>query len=71
MIAPPGTRAELVKMLRAAYAQALKDPELLAEAKKSNLDVDYTPGEQLQKLAREVIEQSPEVIEKVKKLLAE
>jgi len=71
MIAPPGTRPELVKMLRAAYAQALKDPELLAEAKKSNLDVDYTPGEQLQKLAREVIEQSPEVIEKVKKLLAE
>jgi tripartite-type tricarboxylate transporter receptor subunit TctC len=60
-----------VKILRAAYAQALKDPELLAEAKKSNLDVDYTPGEQLQKLAREVIEQSPEVIEKVKKLLAE
>ncbi len=58
MIAPPGTRAELVKILRAAYAQALKDPELLAEAKKSNLDVDYTPGEQLQKLAREVMDQS-------------
>ena len=71
MIAPPGTRAELVKILRAAYAQALKDPELLAEAKKSNLDIDYTPGEQLQKLAREVMDQSPEVVEKVKKILAE
>ncbi|MBF8253351.1 MAG: hypothetical protein HW373_46 [Deltaproteobacteria bacterium] len=67
MIAPPGTRAELVKLLRAAYAQALKDPELLAEVKKSNLDIDYTPGEQLQKLAREVMDQSPEVVEKVKK----
>ena len=71
MIAPPGTRAELVRLLRTAYAQALKDPELLAEAKKSNLDIDYTPGEQLQKLAREVMNQSPEVVEKVKKLLAE
>ena len=71
MIAPPGTRTELVKILRAAYAQALKDPELLAEARKSNLDVDYTPGEQLQKLAREVMDQSPEVVEKVKKILAE
>src|SRR5574341_1821509 len=71
MIAPPGTRAELVKLLRAAYAQALKDPELLAEVKKSNLDIDYTPGEQLQKLARDVMDQSPEVVEKVKKILAE
>jgi len=71
MIAPPGTRTELVKVLRNAYAQALKDPELLAEAKKSSLDVDYTPGEQLQKLAREVMDQSPEVVEKVKKILAE
>jgi tripartite-type tricarboxylate transporter receptor subunit TctC len=71
MIAPPGTRAELVKMLRAAYTQALEDAELLAEAKKSNLDIDYTPGEQLQKLAREVMDQSPKVVEKVKKILAE
>ena len=70
-IAPPGTRADLVKILRAAYAQALKDPELLAEVKKSNLDVDYTAGEQLQKLAYEVMDQSAEVIERVKKLLAE
>ena len=70
-IAPPGTRADLVKILRAAYAQALKDPELLAEVKKSNLDVDYTAGEQLQKLTHEVMDQSPEVIEQVKKLLAE
>ena len=40
MIASPGTLPELVKILRAAYAQALRDPELLAEAKKSNMDVD-------------------------------
>jgi tripartite-type tricarboxylate transporter receptor subunit TctC len=71
LIAPPGTRADIVKLLRAAYAQMLKDSDLLAEVKKSNLDIDYTPGEQLQKLARDVMDQSPEVIEKVKKILAE
>ena len=60
-----------MKILRAAYAQALKDPELLAEIKKSNLDVEYTSGEQLQKLAHEVMDQSPEVIERVKKVLGE
>ena len=71
MIASPGTRADLVKILRAAYAQALKDPEVLAEIKKSNLDVEYTPGEQLQKLAHDVMDQSPEVIERVKKVLGD
>ena len=71
MIASPGTRPDLVKILRAAYAQALKDPEVLAEIKKSNLDVEYTPGEQLQKLAHDVMDQSPEVIERVKKVLGE
>ena len=71
MIASPGTRPDLVKILRAAYAQALKDPEVLAEIKKSNLDVEYTAGEQLQKLAHDVMDQSPEVIERVKKVLGE
>ena len=71
MMAPPATAPELVKILRNAYAQALKDPELLAEARKSSLDVDYTPGEQLQKLARDVMDQSPEVVDRVKKILGE
>ena len=71
MIASPGTRPDLVKILRAAYAQALKDPDVLAEIKKSNLDVEYTAGEQLQKLAHDVMDQSPEVIERVKKVLGE
>jgi tripartite-type tricarboxylate transporter receptor subunit TctC len=71
MMAPPATPPELVKLLRSAYAQALKDPELLAEAKKSSLDVDYTPGEQLQKLARDVMDQSPDVVDRVKKILGE
>jgi len=71
MMAPPGTPADLVKILREAYAQALKDPELLAEIKKSNLDIEYTSGQQLQVLAKEVLDQPAEVVEKVKRILAE
>jgi tripartite-type tricarboxylate transporter receptor subunit TctC len=71
MMAPPGTPADLVKILRAAYAQVLKDPELLAEIKKSNLDIEYTSGQQLQALAKEVMDQPAEVVEKVKRILAE
>ena len=34
LMAPPGTPADRVAILRAAYEKAMKDPDLLAEAKK-------------------------------------
>jgi hypothetical protein len=58
-------------MLREAYAQAIKDPELLAEAKKSRMDVAPSTGEELQTLLNEILNQPPEVMEKVKKILKE
>jgi hypothetical protein len=60
-----------VKMLREAYVQSIKDPELLAEAKKSRMDVDPSTGEELQALLNEILNQPPEVIERVKKILSE
>lgn len=65
----PGTPPERVKILREAYLKALKDPELLAETKKGRMDVEYTPGEELEALAKEVLDQPPEVIEQVRKIL--
>jgi hypothetical protein len=70
MLVTPGTPADRVKMLREAYVQA-KDPELLAEAKKSRMDVDPSAGKELQTLLNEILNQPPEVMEKVKKILKE
>jgi len=47
----------------------LKDPELLAEAKKGRMDVDPSTGEELQALLKEVMDQPKEVIQRVKKIL--
>jgi DNA-binding Lrp family transcriptional regulator len=47
----------------------MTDPELLAEAKKRGWDIDLTTGEELEKLAKEIMVQPPEVIERVKKML--
>jgi hypothetical protein len=58
-------------MLREAYVQSIRDPELLAEAKKSRMDVDPSTGEELQTLLNEILNQPPEVIERVKKILTE
>jgi hypothetical protein len=49
----------------------MKDPELLAEAKKGRMDVDPSTGEDLQALLQEIMEQPREVIEQVKKILSE
>jgi tripartite-type tricarboxylate transporter receptor subunit TctC len=69
MLATPGTPPERTKILREAYAKALKDPELLAEAKKGKMEVDPSTGEELEELVKKVMDQPKEVIERVRKLL--
>jgi tripartite-type tricarboxylate transporter receptor subunit TctC len=69
MMAPPGTPQERVNVLREAYAKALKDPDLLAEAQKGQWDIDPVTGEELQALARQVVVQPIEVVEQVKRIL--
>jgi tripartite-type tricarboxylate transporter receptor subunit TctC len=70
IMAAPGTAAEQVKVLRAAFNAAIKDAELLAEAEKGRMDVDPVNGEELQELAQRVLDQPAEILARVKKLLA-
>lgn len=69
MLTTPGTPADRVRILREAYYKAMKDRDLLAEAQKGRMDVDPTPGEELQTLIGEIMDQPAEVIELAKKLL--
>ncbi|MBI4522709.1 MAG: hypothetical protein HY695_02725 [Deltaproteobacteria bacterium] len=69
MMTTPGTPAERIRLLREAYLKALADPELLADAKKGRMEVDPAPGEEMEALAKEVLDQPPEVIQHVKKIL--
>jgi len=69
MIAPPSTPPERIKILRDAYAKAMKDPELLAEAKTGRMDPELVSGDELQQFANEVLDQPPGVVERVKKIL--
>ncbi|MGH7843919.1 MAG: Bug family tripartite tricarboxylate transporter substrate binding protein [Candidatus Binatia bacterium] len=71
MMAPPDTPVERLKLLRNAYTKALKDPELLADAKKSKMELDPSTGEEQEAMMKDVINQPAEVIQKVKKLLAQ
>lgn len=64
----PATPADRVNILRAAYEKAAKDPDLIAEAAKLRIDVVHNHGAALQKMAVEVMQQPPEVVETIKKL---
>lgn len=46
----PGTPKARVEVLRKAFADTLKDAELLAEAKKANFAIDYVSGEDLENI---------------------
>jgi tripartite-type tricarboxylate transporter receptor subunit TctC len=69
MVATPGVPRDRVKILRDAYHASLKDPALLEELKKRRWVVDAISGEELAELAKEVISQPADVIERMKKLL--
>jgi tripartite-type tricarboxylate transporter receptor subunit TctC len=69
-VMPPNTPPEAVKTMRAAYAKAMKDPALLDEAKRGKMEVEYVPGEELEKLAQKMLSQPPGVVARVKKLLS-
>jgi tripartite-type tricarboxylate transporter receptor subunit TctC len=69
IIATPGIPADRVKILREAFMKTINDPDLLEDAKKKRLDLDPVSGEELESLAKEIMVQPPDVIERMKKLL--
>lgn len=66
---PPTTPKERVQILRRAFAETLKDPEFLAEAKKANLEVNPVLGEEVEKLIQGLFKLDPALVAKLKELL--
>jgi tripartite-type tricarboxylate transporter receptor subunit TctC len=69
MVGPAGIPVDRMKILRAAYLSALKDPELKVEAEKRGYELEPVGGDEMERLAKEVMAQPPEVIERMKKVL--
>jgi tripartite-type tricarboxylate transporter receptor subunit TctC len=66
---PPGTPKERVQLLRKAFLETLKDPRFVAEAKKSNLEVDPVSGEELERLVNGVFGLDATLLAKLKEVL--
>ena len=69
MFGPPGMPADRLKTLRDAFVKTMADEQFRAEVKKRNYEFDPVGGEELEKLAKEVVGQPPDVIERLKKVL--
>lgn len=71
-IGPPGIPQDQLNLLRRAFDSALKDPALLSDAKKSKLAIDDPlTGEDCAKLAKEIVNVSPDDVTAYQKLLTQ
>jgi tripartite-type tricarboxylate transporter receptor subunit TctC len=58
---PPNTPKERLETLRKAFAATLRDPEFLAEAKKTKLDIDPVSGEEIEGYVKQIYSMSDKV----------
>jgi tripartite-type tricarboxylate transporter receptor subunit TctC len=66
---PPGTPPDRLEILQQAFVKTLRDPELLAEAKKAHLEIDPIDGPKTAKTFASLYEISPALIAKLKEIL--
>jgi tripartite-type tricarboxylate transporter receptor subunit TctC len=71
LMAPPGLPAERLANLREAMVKALNDPEFRTEAQKRNWEIEPVSGQELESIAKKVVVQPPDVVERMKKILAQ
>jgi tripartite-type tricarboxylate transporter receptor subunit TctC len=66
---PPGTPKDRVRTLQKSFMETMKDPDFLSEAKKSNLEIDPTSGEEAGKAIDSLFHLEPALIGKMKTIL--
>ena len=65
----PGMPKDRLQYLRASFKKGLFLPEVQALAKKLNLPIDYTSGEELDKMTLEILATPKPIVDEVKKLM--
>jgi tripartite-type tricarboxylate transporter receptor subunit TctC len=68
-VLPPGTPKDRVEILRKAFMETVKDPELLNEAGKANLEINPGSGEDLERNVKELLRLEPSLVTRLKDIL--
>lgn len=68
IVAPPGVPKERVDALRKALSDALKDPDLLEEAKKQGMEMTYVSGPEIETLIADLMSTPSDIVDKMREL---
>jgi tripartite-type tricarboxylate transporter receptor subunit TctC len=69
VVAPPDVPADRIGLLRAAFRQAVDDPELRADAQTLRLAINPIYGEEAQVIIGRLYASPPEVVERMRKIV--
>jgi tripartite-type tricarboxylate transporter receptor subunit TctC len=70
LLAPPGLDPAVAAVLREGFASAMHDPELIAEAAKINLELNFVSGEDVQALVERLYHSPTDVIARAQAIAA-
>jgi tripartite-type tricarboxylate transporter receptor subunit TctC len=70
LVAPPGLDPRLTKVLRAGFAAAMNDPELLAESAHTGLEINFVSGDEVQTLVEGLYRSPPAVVARAQAIAA-
>jgi tripartite-type tricarboxylate transporter receptor subunit TctC len=65
----PGTPKDRMQQLRKAFTEVLKDPDFLADAKKSQLDTNPLNGEEVEKIVAALFKIQPALVSQLQEVL--
>ncbi len=61
--APPGVPADRIAFLRATFDKMTRDPVMVEQAKKRNLQLNPTPGVELQAISEKIVGTPKNIVE--------
>src|SRR5882672_6799422 len=68
-VMPPGTPEQTANIMREAFIKVMSDKELVAEATKAKMDLEFVSGTEAQKVIKEMLEQPKDIVEEFSKYI--
>jgi tripartite-type tricarboxylate transporter receptor subunit TctC len=66
---PPGTPKARIDVLRSAFNSTMKDPDFLAEMKKSKLEINPLTGGEMDTIVKKLFQMDPKSVAKIREVL--
>lgn len=70
LVAPPGLDPRIVQALRQGVADAMRDPQFLAEGARMNMELSFVGGEEVQAMVERLYKSPPEVVARAQAIAA-